>query len=164
MNGTIRGFPSYLWLPVSYRILNHATGYDQVSGFTLFGTLTHPQRRIRFACAMCSLLPIASFRPCRCQQRPCDSDCLPPDQGDACILQQAGFASSAGQTKKSNGWNESTRCFFIRTYKTYRYRSNGNGRPITLKIQLTKLRNRWSFMRSLLKITLRQRSWVKPST
>ena len=98
--GTIRGFPSYLWLPVSYRILNHATGYDQVSGFALVGTLTHPQRRIRFACAMCSLLPIASFRPCRCQQRPCDSDCLPPDQGDACILQQAGFASSAGQTKK----------------------------------------------------------------
>ena len=97
---TIRGFPSYLWLPVSYRILNHVTGYDQVSGFALCCTLTHPQRRIRFACAMCSLLPIASFRPCRCQQRPCDSDCLPPDQGDVCILQQAGFASSAGQTTK----------------------------------------------------------------
>jgi len=97
---TIRGFPSYLWLPVSYRILNHVTGYDQVSGFALCCTLTHPLRRIRFACAMCSLLPIASFRPCRCQQRPCDSDCLPPDQGDVCILQQAGFASSAGQTTR----------------------------------------------------------------
>jgi len=98
--GAIRGFPSDLWLPVNDRILNHATGYDQVSGFTLCCTLTHPQRRSRFACTMCSSLPIASFRPCRCQQRPCDSDYLPPDRSDACIFQQAGFASSAGQTTK----------------------------------------------------------------
>jgi len=39
------------------------SGSDQVSGFALFCTLTHPPRRIRFACAMCSSLPIASFRP-----------------------------------------------------------------------------------------------------
>ncbi|MDK2848186.1 MAG: hypothetical protein PWP34_1539 [Desulfuromonadales bacterium] len=98
---TIRGFPSYLPAPCKRRHPQSRYGSDQVSGFALFRTLTHPQRRIRFACAMCRLLPIASFRPCRCQQRPCDSDCLPPDRGDACFLQQAGFASSAGQTKKS---------------------------------------------------------------
>jgi len=86
--------------PSHNRILKHVTGYDQVSGFALFGTLTLPYRRSRFACAMCSLFPIASFRPCRYQQRPYDSDCLPPDRGDACFLQQAGFASYAGQTKK----------------------------------------------------------------
>jgi hypothetical protein len=74
------------------------TGSDQVSGFAISCTLTHPSRRIRFACAMCSSLPIASFRPCRCQQRPCDSDCLPPGRGDACFFQQAGFARYAGQT------------------------------------------------------------------
>jgi voltage-gated potassium channel len=45
----------------------------------------------------CSL-PIASFRPCRYQQRPCNSDCLPPGRGDACVP-QAGFARHAGQTK-----------------------------------------------------------------
>lgn len=80
------------------------TGSDQVSGFALFCTLAHPRRRIRFDCAMCSSLPIASFRPCRCQQRPCDSDCLPPGRGDACFLQQAGFARYAGQTKKRAGY------------------------------------------------------------
>ena len=74
-------------------------GTDQVSGFTLFCTFTLPYRRIRFAYAMYHSLPIASFRPCRCQQRPCDSDCLPPGRGDAC-LPQAGFARHAGQTKK----------------------------------------------------------------
>jgi len=79
--------------------LNHVAEYDQVSGFALLCTLTLPLRRIRFAHAVCSLLPIASFRLCRCQQRPCDSDCLPPDRGDACFLQQARFAGSAGQTQ-----------------------------------------------------------------
>ena len=73
-------------------------GTDQVWGFTLFCTLTLPFRRIRFAYAMYRSLPIASFRPCRYQQRPCDSDCLPPGRGDACIP-QAGFARHAGQTK-----------------------------------------------------------------
>jgi hypothetical protein len=73
---------------------------DQVSGFALFCTLTHQLSRIRFTCAMCSLLPIASFRPCRCRQRPCDSDCLPLGRGDACFFQQAGFARYAGQTKR----------------------------------------------------------------
>ena len=75
-------------------------GSDQVSGFALSCTLTHQLSRIRFTCAMCSLLPIASFRPCRRQQRPCESDCLPPGRGDACFFQQAGFARYAGQTKK----------------------------------------------------------------
>ena len=74
-------------------------GADQVLGFALFCTLTLPYRRIRFTCAMYRSLPIASFRPCRCQQRPCDSDCLPPGRGDACVP-QAGFARHAGQTKK----------------------------------------------------------------
>ena len=73
-------------------------GTDQVSGFALFWTLTLPQRRIRFAYAMYCSLPIASFRPCRYQQRPCDSDCLPPDRGDT-SLTLAGFARHAGQTK-----------------------------------------------------------------
>jgi len=76
-------------------------GSDQESGFALSCTLTHPWSRIRFACAVCSSLPIASFRPCRYRQRPCDSDCLPPGRGDACFFQQAGFARYAGQTKKA---------------------------------------------------------------
>lgn len=42
-------------------------GTDQVSGFALFRTLTLPQRRSRFACAMYCSLPIASFRPHRYQ-------------------------------------------------------------------------------------------------
>jgi hypothetical protein len=50
-------------------------------------------------------LPIASFRPCRYQQRPCDSDCLPPDRGDA-SLTLAGFARHAGQTKKREQENK----------------------------------------------------------
>ncbi len=97
---TIRGFPSYLLAPCKLRHPQSHDRFDQVSGFALLCTLTHLPCRIRFTCAMCNLLPIASFRPCRCQQRPCDSDCLPPDRGDACFLQQAGFASSAGQTQK----------------------------------------------------------------
>jgi len=75
-------------------------GFDQVLDVTPFCTLTLPCRRIRFAYAVCRSLPIASFRPCRYQQRPCDSDCLPPDQGNSCFFQQDGFARSAGQTKK----------------------------------------------------------------
>lgn len=74
-------------------------GTDQVSGFALFWTLTLPYRRIRFTFAMYHSLPIASFRPCRYQQRPCDSDCLPPGRGDACVP-QAGFARHAGQTNR----------------------------------------------------------------
>lgn len=63
---------------------------DQVWGFATFSTLTHLHCRIWFACAVCRSLPIASFRPCRYRQRPCNSDCLPPGRGDACFLQQAG--------------------------------------------------------------------------
>ncbi|SON48604.1 conserved protein of unknown function [Vibrio tapetis subsp. tapetis] len=35
------------------------------------------------------------------QQRPCDSDYLPLNQGDLGFFQPNGFASFAGQTKKS---------------------------------------------------------------
>ena len=35
------------------------------------------------------------------QQRPCDSDYLPPGQGDSGIFQSDGFACFAGQTKKA---------------------------------------------------------------
>ena len=73
---------------------------DQVWGFTIFGTLTHLQCRIWFAFAVCRSLPIASFRPCRYQQRPCNLDCLPPGRGDACFFQQTGWTRHAGQTKK----------------------------------------------------------------
>jgi len=45
-------------------------------------------------------LPIASFRPCRYQQRPCNLDCLPPGRGDACFFQQTGWTRHAGQTKR----------------------------------------------------------------
>ena len=45
------------------------------------------------------LLTIASFRTCRYQQRPCNSDCLPPGRGGTCMT-QAGFARHGGQTKK----------------------------------------------------------------
>ncbi len=87
-------------------------GSDQVLGVALFSTLTHPRRRIRFACAMCRSLPIASFRPCRCQQRPCDLDCLPLGRGDACFFQQAGVARFAGQTK--NRFHQTVEIGFFR--------------------------------------------------
>lgn len=54
---------------------------DLVSGFATFRTLTHLHRRIRFTHVMLRRLPMAAFRPCRCQQRPCQSELLPPDQG-----------------------------------------------------------------------------------
>jgi hypothetical protein len=88
---------------------------DQVSGFALFGTLTLLIRRIRFACAMYRSLPIASFRPCRYQQRPYDSDCLPPDRGDACVP-QAGFARHAGQTKKPGSCLQEPGFLFLAFY------------------------------------------------
>ncbi len=37
------------------------------------------------------------------QQRPCHSDYLPLSQGDTDFFQSVGFASFAGQTKKSRG-------------------------------------------------------------
>ena len=73
---------------------------DQVCDFALFCTLISACCRIRFAYAMYRLPPIASFRPCCYQQRPCNSDCLPPYRGDTCFSQQAGFARFAGQTKE----------------------------------------------------------------
>ena len=73
---------------------------DQVPGFTLFCTFPLLLCRIRFACAVYHSLPIASFRPCRCRQRPCDSDCLPLGRGGVRFFQRTGFARLAGQTKK----------------------------------------------------------------
>jgi hypothetical protein len=91
---------------------------DQEQGFALFCTLTHPWSRNRFTCAVSSSLPIASFRPCRCQQRPCDSDCLPPGRGDACIFQQAGFARYARQTKKRAGGKPALRLHHRRPFES----------------------------------------------
>ena len=55
------------------------------------------------------LLLIASFRYCRYQQRPCNSDFLPTDRGGAFLFRKAGYitvalcgtdvARFAGQTK-----------------------------------------------------------------
>ncbi|WP_229676512.1 hypothetical protein, partial [Marinomonas arctica] len=36
------------------------------------------------------------------QQRPCDSDSLPPSRGETGFFQPDGFASFAGQTKKAS--------------------------------------------------------------
>ncbi len=47
---------------------------EQVSDVALFCRLVGSCRRIRFAFAACRMPPIASFRPRRCQRRPCDSD------------------------------------------------------------------------------------------
>ena len=83
---------------------------DQVSDVALFCTLAHLHCRIRFAFAMCRSPPITSFRPCRCQQRPCDSDCLPPDQGDASFFQLTGFAcASLGKQKNRPGRTRAAR-------------------------------------------------------
>ncbi len=91
--------PQLLLAPCELLHPQSHNGSDQVVDFTTFCTLILPLCRIRFTCAVCSSLPIASFRPCRYQQRPCDSDCLPPGQGDICFFQQTGGASHAGQTK-----------------------------------------------------------------
>ncbi|VGO19783.1 hypothetical protein SCARR_01842 [Pontiella sulfatireligans] len=72
----------------------------RVSGFALFCTLTHHACRIRFTTVMYRSLPIASFRPRRYQQRPCDSDSLPLGRGVIAFFQATGFAGFAGQTKK----------------------------------------------------------------
>ena len=100
--GTIQGFPKLLRVPCEPLHPQSRHGSDQVLGFTPFCTLTLPCCRIRFTFAVCRSLPIASFRPCRCQQRPCDLDCLPPDRGDVPPC-GTGFARSAGQTKKGRG-------------------------------------------------------------
>jgi len=39
------------------------------------------------------MLPMAAFRPCRCQQRPCQSVLLPPDRG---VLTKSGVHSMLG--------------------------------------------------------------------
>lgn len=44
--------------------------------------------------------PIASFRPQPCDFRPCDSDCLPPDRGDARFFQRTGMFAPLGKQKK----------------------------------------------------------------
>lgn len=90
--------PQLLAVPCEQPHPQSRPAVGQVSGFTILCTLAHAVRRIRFACAVCRSLPIASFRPCRSRQRPCDSDCLPLDRGDACFFQHAGFARFAGQT------------------------------------------------------------------
>ena len=77
-------------------------GFDQILDFTSFCTLILPSRLISLAYAVCSSLPIASFRPCRYQQCPSESDCLPYDQDDICFFQQTGIAKSAGQKKDRN--------------------------------------------------------------
>ena len=56
------------------------------------------------------VVPQPNLRRCRCQQRPCDSDCLPLGGGDACFFQQAGLARHAGQTKTFSGTNAAERC------------------------------------------------------
>ena len=122
-------------------------GPDQVSGFALFCTLAHPFCRIRFAFAMYRSLPIASFRPCRCQQRPCNSDCLPPGRGDACVP-QAGFARHAGQTKKGGCqgnhpfFGQTGRIISARTTRQWRLpgdaRRSGSGRRRVRKYTETR--------------------------
>ena len=128
--GTIRVLPQLPRTPCELPHPQPRVRADQVSGFALCCTLTLLPRRIRFTCAMCSSLPIASFRPCRYRQRPCDSDCLPPGRGDACFFQQAGFARFAGQTKKGSRRNDG---FLFSASKTEpvscrRFRSAASGR------------------------------------
>ena len=74
-------------------------GSDQVLGIALVSTLTHPRRRIRFACAMCRSLPIASFRPWRIQAILLAIWIVVPLAGATHrFFQQALVASFAGQT------------------------------------------------------------------
>ncbi|MDP8285077.1 MAG: hypothetical protein RAP03_00305, partial [Candidatus Electryonea clarkiae] len=79
---------------------------DLVSGFAILCTLTHLSRRIRFAYAVHRMLPMASFRPCRCQQRPCQSVLLPPNRG--VLIKRC--PHHAGHTYEA-GWIPSRFCY-----------------------------------------------------
>ena len=94
------GLPRFIVrIPVRFTDLNHRTGLTEYRASYTFGRLTRLNCRIRFAYAPVTSLPIASFRPCRCQQRPCESDCLPFGPGDPRFLQRGGLSGFAGQTK-----------------------------------------------------------------
>ncbi|SON52839.1 protein of unknown function [Vibrio tapetis subsp. tapetis] len=56
--------------------------------------------QVHFRCVRVNFLSLPS-NPAVGQQRPCDSDYLPLNQGDLGFFQPNGFASFAGQTKKA---------------------------------------------------------------
>jgi hypothetical protein len=94
------GLPRFIVrIPVRFTDLNHRTGLTEYRASYTFGRLTRLNCRIRFAYAPATSLPIASFRPCRCQQRPCESDCLPFGPGDPRFLQRGGLSGFAGQNR-----------------------------------------------------------------
>ena len=64
-----------------------------------FCMLAPTTSRNRFTSAKLHQLPVASFRPSRYQDRPCESDSLPRERGEVGGKTPAGFASFAGQTK-----------------------------------------------------------------
>ena len=65
--------------------------------------IVHYRDKIAMYCS----LPIASFRPCRYQQRPCNSDCLPPGRvTPAC--RRLGLPAMPGKQKKEASLNDAS--------------------------------------------------------
>ena len=89
------------WLPVRNAILKHTTDLIEYWASRLFA-------RLPISSAESGLLTLCTSNflwlpsdPAVGQQRPCQSDCLPLNQGDSSFFQPDGFASFAGQTKKA---------------------------------------------------------------
>lgn len=106
---TMPGFPSYLWLPEYSSILNHrASRYFAHFKPKALPLRSLPNRRIRFACAMCRTPSMASFRPHRWPVTPLPFELPSLWTGRHPFLplgsdprgQQTGFASYAGRTKR----------------------------------------------------------------
>lgn len=100
---TIQGFPSYLWLPVSNRILKHTIQLTKYMTSPYFAGLS-------LYCAESGSLALCTTLFLRLPSDPTVTsnalavlDCLPLGRGDTC-MPQAGFASYAGQTKKASIW------------------------------------------------------------
>jgi len=86
-DGSVQSFPTYCGFPVNNSTLNHSARLAR-SGASRYHSRLSTCTAESGSLAVCLPLPIASFRPARFRQHPCNSDCLPPGQGDVCFFQQ----------------------------------------------------------------------------
>jgi len=89
------------WLPVNNPTLKHSIGLTEYRALRYFARLpTYTAETGSLALCTVNFLSLPSD-PAVGQQRPCDSDYLPLSRGDSDFFQPDGFASFAGQTKKT---------------------------------------------------------------
>ena len=89
------------WLPVRNSTLKHKTGLTEYRASRYFARLPSCLAESGSLALCTSNFLWLPSDPAVGQQRPCHSDYLPLSQGDSGFFQPDGFASFAGQTKKS---------------------------------------------------------------